>query len=96
MSRLGGAWSEQIAGREDLALSFQRLQHAAAHAATFDVRMDAEVTVALWKACRDHPKGEMLQRAWTRGAALTNSGLRMRELLRIAMLLAEAHRGRLG
>ncbi len=89
----GGAWSEQIAGREELAGSLQRLRDAAGQAGRFDVRTDAEVTVALWKACKDHPKGEMLQQAWGRGAALANPGLRVRELQRIAALLEEGHRG---
>lgn len=91
----GGAWSEQIAAREELARALDILQEAATRADGLDVRADMDVIVALWKACADHPKGEMLQKAWDKGAAIPNPGLRSQELARIANLLKEGHRGRL-
>lgn len=91
----GGAWSEQIAGREQLLQSLQRLHQAAALAIDHDVRTDPDVTLALWRSCKDHPKGEMLHLAWGRAAGLPNPGLRVQELRRIAALLEEGHRGRL-
>ncbi|AGT10534.1 hypothetical protein [Paracoccus aminophilus] len=90
----GGAWSEQIAGREELIRAIETLHTAAARTAGLDVRVDAGVNVALWIACKDHPKGDMLRIAWDKGAAIPVAGLRQQELRRVARLIEEAHRGR--
>lgn len=91
----GGAWSEQIAGREELLRALTCLKRAAQRAATEDPRRDREVTAALDFACRDHPKGQMLRTAWSRGASITAPALRVAELIRVAALLEDAYSGRL-
>lgn len=91
----GGAWSQQIAEREALAAALEDLSSAADRAAMDDVRLDADVGLALRRAAKDHPKGDMLITAWDRGAAITNGGLRRLELLRIARLFEEGQRARL-
>lgn len=92
----GGAWSEQIAAREELVRALNTLAEAARRSNGLDVRVDMDVVVSLWRACQDHPKGEMLSKAWDRAAAIPNSGLRQAELSRLAGLLKEGHRARLG
>lgn len=86
----GGAWSEQIAGREAITAAIETLKRAAAGAASRDPRT-AEVTAALELLCRNHPKGDILRGAWKRGATWEPAPRRIRELARIADLLAAGH-----
>lgn len=90
----GGAWSEQIAGREELLRALTCLKRAAQRAATQDPRRDREVVAALELACRDHPKGQMLRDAWVKAAGISLPGSRVQALGRVAALLAEAYGGR--
>lgn len=90
----GGAWSEQIAAREELLRALACLKRAAQRAATKDPRRDQEVAAALELACRDHPKGQMLRDAWVRASADPLAGSRVQALGRVAALLAEAYGGR--
>jgi len=88
----GGAWSEQIAGREALAEAIERLRHAAQSAGDNDPRICPDIRAALNVATRQHPKGEMLRAAWLRAANLLEPASRVRELTRVADLFAEAYR----
>ena len=89
----GGAWSEQIAGREELQTAIARLRAAAEAAADEDPRCDAAVSAALDLASRAHPKGALLRIAWARGAALSHPGLRVHELKRLVDLFDQAYGG---
>ena len=80
----GGAWSEQIAGDEALAVALDRLDKAVKDTLYEDLRGFDEVRQALAVACEWHPKGDMLAHAWGKALALTNAGLRSAELRRIA------------
>lgn len=86
----GGAWSEQIAGREAVAAAIETLRRAAAGAARRDPRT-ADVLAALDLLCADHPKGAILRKAWQRGVTWEPAPRRIRELSRIADLLAAGH-----
>ena len=86
----GGAWSEQIAGREAIAAAIETLKRAAGGAARRDPRTP-EVSAALDLLCKNHPKGEILRDAWGRGATWEPAPRRIRELARIADLLAAGH-----
>lgn len=89
----GGAWSEQIAGREALAEAIERLRHAAQRADEDDPRICPDVRAALNVATRQHPKGEMLRAAWLRSANLLEPAARVRELERVTNLYGEAFQG---
>lgn len=89
----GGAWSEQIAGREALAEAIERLRHAAQRADEDDPRICPDVRAALNVATRQHPKGEMLRAAWLRSANLLDPATRVRELERVTNLFGEAFQG---
>lgn len=80
----GGAWSEQIAGDEALVRALDLLDGAVVDTVSDDLRGDPELNAALMLAASAHPKGELLVRAWQKGLALPNAGLRSRELQRIA------------
>ncbi|SEO30770.1 hypothetical protein SAMN04489859_10655 [Paracoccus alcaliphilus] len=80
----GGAWSEQIVGDELLEASMQRLDKAVTDTLYEDLRGFKEVARALDIVCGCHPKGDLLRAAWWKGLTITNSGLRSRELKRIA------------
>ncbi len=86
----GGAWSEQIAGREVIAAAIETLRRAAAGSARRDPRTP-EVGAALDLLCKNHPKGDILRDAWRRGATWEPAPRRIRELARIAELLAAGH-----
>lgn len=86
----GGAWSEQIAGREAIAAAIETLKRAAGGAARRDPRTP-EVSAALDLLCKNHPKGDILRDAWRRGATWEPAPRRIRELARIAELLAAGH-----
>lgn len=86
----GGAWSEQIAGREAVVAAIRTLRRAAAAAACRDPRR-VEVNAALDLLCEHHPKGALLRKAWQRGATAEPAARRIRELGRIAALLAAGH-----
>ncbi|QRZ12687.1 hypothetical protein JWJ88_08700 [Paracoccus methylovorus] len=83
----GGAWSEQIADDEALALAMARLDGAVIDTLVEDLRGDGELEAAFTRAAAAHPKGYMLLRAWTRALAMPNAGLRSAELKRIAAAL---------
>lgn len=83
----GGAWSEQIAEDEALASAMARLDGAVIDTMSEDLRGDADLDAALALAAAAHPKGAMLAKAWGRGLALPNPGLRSAELKRIAVAL---------
>lgn len=92
----GGAWSETIAGLEELRDALSMLRRSARGSWEDDPREDPDVTGALDLAVKDHPKGEMLRKAWYRAAALPEPGRRVVELLRISSLLEEGQRSRIG
>ena len=83
----GGAWSEQIAADEALALAMTRIDSAVIDALSEDLRGDAELEAALSLAAGSHPKGAILARAWQKGLWIENAGLRSQELRRIAIAL---------
>lgn len=83
----GGAWSEQIAGREEIAAALNCVHLGAAEAGRHDPRDRLDVMAALDLLCLRHPKGNLLQAAWLKGARLENPRLRVLELTRIAALL---------
>lgn len=87
----GGAWSEQIAAREAMTAAFDTLRHAAGRAGSHDPRIDPAVCEALVTTCNAHPKGQLLSTAWKRAAGISVRELRIAELNRIIVLLAEAH-----
>lgn len=89
----GGAWSEQIAGREALSAALDELYRAARNAEACDPRRDVVVIEALTLACGSHPKGVLLEAAWNKAAALTHPGLRVAELTRIAALFRATYAG---
>ncbi len=83
----GGAWSEQIADDEALALAVARLDGAVIDTMAEDLRGDPELEEALVRAAAAHPKGVMLVKAWGRALAMPNPDLRSAELKRIATAL---------
>jgi len=83
----GGAWSEQIAGREALREALLLLDAAVEASAEVDLRERAEVREALRLASTYHPKGPMLLAAWDNALAIKNPGLRMAELERVLATL---------
>lgn len=85
----GGAWSEQIAADEALALAMARLDGAVMDTVAEDLRGDPELDAALSLVVAAHPKGSMLARAWRKGLAIENAGVRSFELQRIAELFRE-------
>lgn len=89
----GGAWSEEIARKEALQAALATLRQAAERAGAVDPQQDVTVMAALDLACQEHPRRDELRHAWAKGAALTNPGLRVEELTRVADVLA---RGRTG
>lgn len=82
-----GAWSEEIARQEALQTALATLHRAARDAGTVDPQQDAAVIAALDLVCQEHPRGRELRHAWAKGAVLTNPGLRVKELTRIADVL---------
>lgn len=85
----GGAWSEQIAGREAQAAAIAAVAAAAAKAGQVDP-LNAPTLDALEILCARHPKGAMLRAAWMRAGRIDMAGPRVQELTRIARLLAAA------
>ncbi|AZV00416.1 hypothetical protein pthi1_p51 [Paracoccus phage vB_PthS_Pthi1] len=83
----GGAWSEQIADDEALALAMARLDGAVIDTMNDDLRGDPELEGALARTAAAHPKGPMLAKAWSKALAMPNPGLRSAELQRIATAL---------
>ena len=83
----GGAWSEQIADDEALAMAMARLDRAVIDTLAEDLRGDGELEAALTLAATAHPKGAMLAKAWCKALAMPNAGLRSAELKRIATAL---------
>ncbi len=83
----GGAWSDQIPGREKLARSIGTVVAAPERAAEEDLREDAELDEALTNCCLAHPKGEGLRRSWQRALAMPDPGQRQAELARVARIL---------
>ena len=88
----GGAWSEQIAGREAQAAAIATLDAAAAGAARRDP-LAPEIMAAVDLLCERHPKGSMLREAWTMAARFEPPPRRIRELARIAARIAAAYGG---
>jgi len=86
----GGAWSEEIAGRERLQAAIQTILAAAAGAADDDPRRSHDVQEALILATESHPKRDMLRTAWWRGAGIEDPGRRVAELSRIATIIERA------
>lgn len=80
----GGAWSEQIAGREALAVAIDTLDEAATCADMIDPRRQPSVIEALDEATADHPKGQLLRDAWMRAAGRSEPSVRVAELMTIA------------
>lgn len=88
----GGAWSEQIAGREALAQAITSIADAARLAAEEDP-LSAETMGAVAILCVAHPKGQELERAWRKAGRIENPGVRVRDLERLAGLMASAYGG---
>lgn len=86
----GGAWSEQIAGREAQAAAIAAMAAAAGSAAEQDP-LSADTMNAVAMLCSRHPKGPDLEQAWRRAGRMAQSGLRVRELERLATLIAAAY-----
>lgn len=85
----GGAWSEQIAGREARAAAIAAVAAAAAGAGEADHLRPAALE-AVEMLCAQHPKGGMLRAAWLRASRLEVAEVRIRELQRISGALAAA------
>lgn len=83
----GGAWSEEIAGREALGAALACIEAAARRAGTADLRRSAPVRAALQQATAQHPKGAMLAAAWEKALMIDEPGVRVAELTRIAATL---------
>ncbi|MFG6082410.1 hypothetical protein ACEUZ9_003057 [Paracoccus litorisediminis] len=92
----GGAWSEQIAADEALALAMTRVDSAVIDTLSEDLRGDAELDAALSSVAASHPKGAMLARAWQKGLYIGNANLRSQELKRIVTALRKGIGERLG
>lgn len=88
----GGAWSEQIAGREAQVAAIAAIAVAAAEAGEVDP-LHPDTLDAVDLLCPRHPKGAMLRKAWMRAARIETPGARIRELQRIAATLAAAFGG---
>lgn len=80
----GGAWSEQIAGNEQLVDAMQRIEAAVIESEEQDLRSNNAIKEALAVVVSSHPKGRLLAQAWERGLNIDNSGLRKAELKRVA------------
>lgn len=91
----GGAWSEQIAGREALAAAIDVLDEAATCADMTDPRRDTAVIEALDRATADHAKGGLLRDAWLRAASRPEPSVRVAELMTIVIRIRAAQSGRL-
>lgn len=89
----GGAWSEQIAGREALRDALAILDEAADAAVLRDIRQSSEVRDALAIATKDNPKEGLLRDAWVKAAALPDPAQRCRRLADIATRLRIAQLG---
>lgn len=83
----GGAWSEQIAGDEALALAVKRLEAAIDQSRYEDLRGWDDVNQALAMVTGAHPKGAMLATAWRRALLIQSAELRASELWRICTAL---------
>lgn len=91
----GGAWSEQIAGREAQAAAIATLDTAAAGAAWRDP-LSREVMAAVDVLCERHPKGRMLRDAWIVASRFEPAPRRITELARISAQIAAAYGGMQG
>lgn len=83
----GGAWSEQIAGNEELKDAMRRIERAVGESAGRDLRNDQAVSAVLRLLTDGHPKGAMLVAAWRKALEIKDTGLRVTELKRIAAML---------
>lgn len=91
----GGAWSEQIAGREALAAAIDTLDGAASCADMDDPRDRSSVIEALELATADHPKGPLLRDAWARASGRAEPSVRVAELMTIVQRIRVAQSGSL-
>lgn len=80
----GGAWSEQIAGNEQLVDAMQRIEAAVTESEEQDLRSNSAIKEALAVVAAAHPKGRLLSQAWEKGLNIGNSGMRKAELKRVA------------
>ena len=92
----GGAWSEQIAGDEQIKESLARVERSAVRTVDEDLRADQELLDALGYLCRAHPKGAELRAAYMKALGLQYPAQRVMELTRIGQLLRAALEARLG
>lgn len=83
----GGAWSEQIAGEEELKQAMRCIERAAGESAIRDLRKDQAVGAALQMLADEHFKGDMLISAWYQSLKIKNVELRVAELQRIVEML---------
>jgi hypothetical protein len=83
----GGAWSDQIPGRETLARAIKTVVVAPERAAEEDLREDIELGEAVVTCCLAHPKGEGLRRSWERALEMPDPGQRQTEMARVARIL---------
>lgn len=83
----GGAWSDQIPGRENLAHAISTVVDAPKRAAEEDLREDCDLDQAVRDCCAAHPKGEALRSSWGRALTLPDPGQRQAELARVASIL---------
>lgn len=83
----GGAWSEQIAGTEELLRALEMLDVAVLRTADEDLREDPALAAALQLVCETHPKARDLMVAWDKGLRLSAPQARANELHRVANIL---------
>lgn len=83
----GGAWSEQIAGTEDLTASLRLLEAAAERTKATDLRRCPETHEALRHVADAHPKGHLLMVSWGRALNIPDGNIRAGELARIGRTL---------
>ncbi|MDP0925694.1 hypothetical protein Q0601_00770 [Paracoccus onubensis] len=81
----GGAWSEQIAGNEELAEALAVIDAAIDRTRDEDLRQARDVREAIERISSAHPKGGMLAIAWDRALNLTHASSRSSEIQRLAI-----------
>jgi len=92
----GGAWSQEIAEKEELADAMLQIERAASRCVNEDLAEDREFARWLDLALTPHPRGREIRRAWQKAIGIPNAGLRSREIERLARLIMSGIGKRIG